>query len=47
MIARITCINKDNGDHHDPHLAITHFGWLDEATNNRGKYTRSEMVLFI
>ena len=47
MSIRITCINKDNGDHYDPHLAITHLGWFEDGTNKRGVATRLEMVSFI
>ena len=47
MSVRITCINKDNGDHYDPHEAITFLGWLEESTNKIGKNTRLEMVEFI
>ncbi|NQV00001.1 MAG: DUF3892 domain-containing protein [Parcubacteria group bacterium] len=47
MSVRITCINKDNGDHYDPHEAITHLGWLDESSKKNDKCTRLEMVKFI
>lgn len=47
MSVRITCINKDNGDHYDPHEAITHLGWIDESTNKIGKSTRMEVVEFL
>lgn len=47
MAVRIVCINKDNGDHYDPHEAITHYGWLNENTEKQGKSTRKEMVEFI
>jgi len=42
MAVRIICINKDNGDHDDPHEAITRLG-----TEGGQKYTRLEMVRFI
>ncbi len=29
MQIRITCIKKNNGDHENPYLAITHLGWVD------------------
>lgn len=35
MAIRITCINKDNGDHENPNLAITHLGWINEADNSK------------
>jgi len=47
MAIRITCINKDNGDHYDPHEAITDLGWLNESTNEVGKSTRLQIVKFI
>lgn len=47
MSVRIHCINKDNGDHDDPHEAITHLGWIDESSGKSGKSTRLEMVKFI
>jgi hypothetical protein len=47
MAVKITCINKDNGDHYDPHEAITHLGWINESNGNTGKSTRAEMVKFL
>ena len=47
MAVRITCINKDNGNHENPHLAITHLGWINEQTGKRGKNTRLEIYNWI
>ena len=47
MAVRITCINKDNGNHQNPHEAITHLGWVNEATGESGKSTRLEMYDFL
>lgn len=47
MSIRITCINKDNGDHYDSHEAIESLGWVNEQTNASGKWTRLQMVSFI
>jgi hypothetical protein len=47
MSVRITCINKDNGDHYDPHEAITHLGWVEESTGKSDKCTRADMVDFL
>lgn len=47
MSVKITCINKDNGDHYDPHEAITHLGWLEESTGKTGKCARLDMVDFL
>ncbi|MCS3531567.1 DUF3892 domain-containing protein [Chryseobacterium sp. JUb7] len=47
MSIRITCINKDNGYHENPNLAITHLGWINEQTKNTGKSTRLELYNWI
>jgi hypothetical protein len=47
MAVRINCINKDNGNHYDPHEAITDLGWIDESSGERGKTSRLTMVKFI
>lgn len=47
MAVRITCINKDNGDHYDRHEAITHLGWINESNGEKGKSTRADMVKFL
>ena len=44
MQVRITCITKDNGNHENPHLAATGYGWLNELNNQTGWLSRSEMV---
>jgi len=43
MAIRITCINKAGGWHNDPHCAISHLGWLNEANGKTGKSTRFEV----
>ena len=43
MTIRITCINKAGGEHYDPHSAISHLGWINPATNEKGKSTRLEI----
>jgi hypothetical protein len=40
MAIRITCINKAAGWHDDPHCAISHLGWSNDANGNGGKSTR-------
>jgi hypothetical protein len=40
MEIRITCINKDNGNHDNPYEAITHLGWINPENNKTGKSTR-------
>lgn len=47
MAVRITCINKDNGNHMNPYEGITHFGWVNEQTRATGRSTRAEMVDFL
>jgi hypothetical protein len=47
MSVKITCINKDGGDHYDPHEAITYLGWVNESTGKKGRATKLEMVDFI
>lgn len=47
MSIRITCINKDSGNHENPHVAISHLGWINEATGKTGKNTRIEIYNWI
>lgn len=41
---RITCINKDGGNHENPHEAISFYGWLNENNNETGESSRQIMV---
>jgi hypothetical protein len=43
MAIRITCINKEQGYHDDPHHAITYLGWVEDGTGKTGKSTRLEI----
>lgn len=47
MAVRITCINKDSGNHENPHEAISHYGWINESTNKPGKNDRLSMVKWV
>lgn len=47
MAIRITCINKDNGYHENPNLAITDLGWINEETKKTGKHTRLQIYNWI
>ena len=47
MSVRITCINKDNGNHENPHVAITDLGWINESSNETGKSTRLQVYDWI
>jgi len=40
---RVHCINKSGGYHENPHEAISHFGWINDQTNETGKSDREEM----
>jgi hypothetical protein len=43
MSIRITCINKDKGNHENPYVAISFLGWVEDGTNQTGKASRLEM----
>lgn len=43
MAVRITCINKANGQHENPYLAISHLGWVEDRTAKTGRTTRDTM----
>jgi|WetSurMetagenome_2_1015567.scaffolds.fasta_scaffold170310_2 hypothetical protein len=47
MAVKITCITKDNGNHMNPHEAITNLGWVNEETRAIGTSTREQMIEFI
>jgi len=47
MTIRITCINKDGGNHDNPHVAISHLGWIGDESGESGKSTRLEMYEWI
>ena len=47
MAIRITCINKSNGYHQDPHHAISDLGWIEEGTGKTGKSTRLQIYDWI
>lgn len=47
MAVRITCINKANGQHENPYVAISHLGWVADGTAKVGKSTREEMYDFV
>jgi hypothetical protein len=43
MSIRITCIEKDSGNHENPHVAISFLGWTNEANSNSGRTSRDDM----
>ena len=48
MTIKVICINKDNGNHDNPHEAITHYGWFEvDSPDNNGRATRAGMVAFL
>ena len=47
MAIRITCINKSQGYHQDPHHAISDLGWTNETTGAQGKNTRLQIYDWI
>lgn len=47
MPIRITCISKADGDHDNPHVAISELRWVDEGTGETGRATRVEMYDWI
>jgi|SRR5215208_8105071 len=47
MSIKITCINKQQGYHEDPHHAISQLGWLEDGTGKSGKSSRLEIYDWI
>ena len=47
MAVRIVCINKSGGYHENPHEAVTHYGWQNEANGETGKNDRQSMVNWV
>jgi uncharacterized protein DUF3892 len=43
MAIRITCINKDGGNHENPHVAISYLGWVEDGTGKTDKSTRLQI----
>ncbi len=44
---KIICINKDNGDHINPHEAVSHYGWVADGESQAYKSTRISMVNWV
>lgn len=47
MAIRITCINKANGQHENPYVAITALGWVEDVTGKAGRWTREVLYDWI
>ncbi|MDX9739267.1 MAG: DUF3892 domain-containing protein [Candidatus Dojkabacteria bacterium] len=42
----IVCINKDNGNHNNPHEGITHYGWKN-SVGKTVRSTRDQMLKYL
>lgn len=47
MSVRIIAVRKDNGNHHNPHEAISHYKWVNEGSGSTGFTDREAMVKWI
>jgi hypothetical protein len=47
MSVRVTCINKDAGNHENPYTAISNLGWVNDSSGETGKSTRLQMYDFV
>jgi hypothetical protein len=47
MAVKIVCVNKDRGNHMNPHEAITNLGWVNEQTRASGNSTKAQMIEFL
>jgi len=47
MAVRIIAIRKDNGNHYNPHEAISDYKWLNESTGASGATGRPDMVAWV
>ena len=47
MAVRITCINKDHGNHLNPHEAISRFGWVADGETETKHSNMAQMVEFV
>lgn len=47
MAVRISCINKANGLHENPYVAISYLSWVEDGTGKTGRSTREEMYQFV
>jgi len=44
---QITCINKSNGRHDDPHESIERFGWVNTQTKESGYIMKPDMISWL
>ena len=43
---KVICINKDGGNHSNPHEAISNFGWVDPL-GRKGIWTLAQMISWL
>jgi hypothetical protein len=46
MSIRITCITKAGGDHENPYVAISRFGWLNLLNPAEKKFSTSDQMYY-
>lgn len=47
MAIRIVCINKDHGNHDNPHKAVEAYGWIEESTGKTDKSSRVVLARWV
>lgn len=47
MAVRVICINKANGFHENPYVAIQNLNWTNELTGATGRASREAMYDFV
>jgi hypothetical protein len=47
MSVKITCIEKDKGNHENPYVAISRMKWKVGSTNETGSSTREQVYDFV
>lgn len=47
MAVKIRAIEKDSGNHYNPHEAIQAYCWVNEQTSESGKTNRPNMVAWV
>jgi hypothetical protein len=47
MSVRISCIEKDGGNHENPYVAISYLQWINENTSETGRTSRVDMYDFV
>jgi len=47
MVIRITCIQKDDGDHENTYVAISHLIWENPSSGDSKKSSRKDIYNFV